>query len=190
MLCQVLKSACFWISRFEVPELVRAGTVLYEYQCLGDWWVKEDKARFHCHCHHHQNISLLDTMFPLHRIMRWSDSRSPIQSGQLTPRGPPHPYWHLINDNLTRTCLYCQKRILFEMEQKRLKNQSDHQIAPRCLKKNCPFVTFPYSPFGAPWPSSSAASMALKLFVGLPNYNPPSWLPLIKTILTLSHSSH
>ena len=49
------------------------------------------------------------------------------------------------------------------------------------LKRSCLFVTFPYSPFGAPWPSSSAASMALKLFVGLPNYNPPSWLPLIKS---------
>ena len=148
MLYQVLKSTCFWIS-IRNPWVGKSWNCFFENQarCLGGWWVKEGRAHFHCHWHHHPNIILLDTMFPLHPLMRWSDSRSPIQSGQLTPRGPPHhpphPYWHLINDNLTRTCLYCQKRILFEREQKRLKKNQSGKVIKLFHREVVPLSPFP-----------------------------------------------
>ena len=122
--------------------------------------------------------------------MRWSDSRSPIQSGQLTPRGPPvppsHPYWHLINDNLTRTCLYCQKGILFEREQKRLKQiKVVIKLFHREVVPLSPFPTLLLERLDLPhqlpqWHWNFSWDFQITIL---------SWLPLIKTNLTLSHSS-
>ena len=152
--------------------------------------MKEDKARFHCHCHHHPNITLLDTMFPLHQIMRWSDSRSPIQSGQLTPRGPPHhpplltPHKRQSDQNLS---LLPEKDSFWEGTKKVKKIKVVIKFFHRKVVPLSPFPTLLLERLDLPhqvpqWHWNF--SWDFQITIPLPGF---LWL---KAILTLSHSSH